>query len=81
MVSEKIMKSLAIKTDSKIVLLVADGIGDIPSKDNKTVLEAASIPNFDGLASKSVCGLTDPIFLCLDMTHYIIKLGEVCWKH
>ena len=61
MVSEKIMKSLSIKTDSKIVLLVADGIGDIPSKDNKTVLEAASIPNFDGLASKSVCGLTDPI--------------------
>jgi len=55
------MKSLSIKTDSKIVLLVADGIGDIPSKDNKTVLEAASIPNFDGLASKSVCGLTDPI--------------------
>ncbi|MEA2021876.1 MAG: 2,3-bisphosphoglycerate-independent phosphoglycerate mutase [Candidatus Caldatribacteriota bacterium] len=61
MVSEKIMKSLSTKTDSKIVLLVADGIGDIPSKDNKTVLEAASIPNFDGLASKSVCGLTDPI--------------------
>lgn len=61
MISEKIMKSLSTKTDSKIVLLVADGIGDIPSKNNKTVLEAASIPNFDGLASKSVCGLTDPI--------------------
>lgn len=61
MVNEEIMKSLAIKTESKIVLLVADGIGDIPSKNNMTVLETASIPNLDRLASQSVCGLTDPI--------------------
>ncbi len=61
MINEEIMKSLAIKTESKIVLLVADGIGDIPSEDNKTVLEEAFIPNLDKLASKSSCGLTDPI--------------------
>ena len=61
MVNEDIMKSLAIKTESKIVLLVADGIGDIPSKNNKTVLETALIPNLDKLASQAVCGLTDPI--------------------
>jgi len=61
MVNEEIMKSLAIKTESKIVLLVADGIGDIPSNNNKTVLETALIPNLDRLASKAVCGLTDPI--------------------
>jgi 2,3-bisphosphoglycerate-independent phosphoglycerate mutase len=61
MVNEEIMKSLAIKTKSKIVLLVADGIGDLPSENNKTVLERAFIPNLDKLASKSVCGLTDPI--------------------
>ncbi|MBE3036667.1 MAG: 2,3-bisphosphoglycerate-independent phosphoglycerate mutase [Candidatus Atribacteria bacterium] len=61
MVNEEIMKSLAIKTESKIVLLVADGIGDLPSENNKTVLERAFIPNLDKLASKSVCGLTDPI--------------------
>ena len=61
MVSEEIMKSLSIKNDAKIVLLVADGIGDIPSINNKTVLETAHIPNLDDLASKSVCGLTDPI--------------------
>ena len=61
MVNEEIMKSLAIKTESKIVLLVTDGIGDLPSKNNKTVLEEAFIPNLDKLASKSVCGLTDPI--------------------
>lgn len=61
MVNEEIMKSLAIKTESKIVLLVVDGIGDIPSENNKTALQAASIPNLDRLASKSACGLTDPI--------------------
>ncbi len=61
MVNEEIMKSLSIKTESKIVLLVADGIGDIPSKNNKTVLETATIPNLNRLASKAVCGLTDPI--------------------
>ena len=61
MINEEIMRSLAIKTESKIVLLVADGIGDLPSENNKTVLERAFIPNLDKLASKSVCGLTDPI--------------------
>jgi len=61
MVNEAIMKSLAIKTESKIILLVADGIGDLPSENNKTVLEKAFIPNLDKLAAKSVCGLTDPI--------------------
>jgi len=61
MVNEEIIKSLAIKTESKIVLLVADGIGDLPSEDNKTVLEKAFIPNLNKLASKSSCGLTDPI--------------------
>ncbi|MBU4227176.1 2,3-bisphosphoglycerate-independent phosphoglycerate mutase [bacterium] len=61
MINEEIMKSLAIKTKSKIVLLVADGIGDLPSENNKTVLERAFIPNLDKLASKSACGLTDPI--------------------
>jgi 2,3-bisphosphoglycerate-independent phosphoglycerate mutase len=63
MVNKEIIESLTTKTESKIVLLVSDGIGDIPSKDNdnKTVLEAASIPNLDSLACKSVLGLTDPI--------------------
>jgi len=61
MLNEEFMKSLAIKTESKIVLLVTDGIGDLPSENNKTVLEKAFIPNLNKLASKSACGLTDPI--------------------
>lgn len=61
MINENIIKELAVKTESKIVLLVADGIGDLPSKEGKTVLEYADIPNLDKLAVRSVCGLTDPI--------------------
>ena len=52
---------MCIRDRSKIVLLVADGIGDLPSENNKTVLEKAFVPNLDKLASKSACGLTDPI--------------------
>ena len=61
MVEEEIIKSLALKTESKIVLLVADGIGDLPSYQGQTALEAASIPNLNKLAAQAVCGLTDPV--------------------
>jgi len=59
--TESLLKELSLKTDSRIVLLVMDGLGDLPGKDGKTVLEQAEIPNLDRLAAKSVCGLTDPI--------------------
>lgn len=58
--NEKIIKKLSIKTDSKIILLVMDGLGGIPI-EGKTALEAAHTPNLDMIARKSVCGLTDPI--------------------
>lgn len=54
------IENLAIKTDSKLVLLVIDGLGGVP-KNEKTELEAANTPNLDNLASKSVTGVTDPI--------------------
>ncbi len=59
--TENLLKELSLRTDSRIVLLVMDGLGDLPGKDGKTVLEQAEIPNLDRLAAKSVCGLTDPI--------------------
>lgn len=36
-----LMRELSIKTDSKIVLLVLDGLGGVPSSDGETELEAA----------------------------------------
>jgi len=59
---EKIAQETSVKTDSKIILLVMDGLGGLPVQ-GKTELEAAQTPNLDNLAAKSVCGLTDPVFM------------------
>jgi 2,3-bisphosphoglycerate-independent phosphoglycerate mutase len=60
MVSEEIIRSLTIKTSSKIVLLVMDGLGGL-RMDGKTELEAAHTPHLDELASRSICGVADPV--------------------
>ena len=60
MIPEEILRSLVVQTESKLVLAVIDGIGGLPVR-GKTELEAARIPNLDRLASKSICGLIDPI--------------------
>lgn len=60
MVSESMIKEISIKTDSKILLLVIDGVGGLPL-DGKTELERAETPNLDNLASRSICGLTDAV--------------------
>ena len=44
--------------DTKIVLLVLDGLGGLPREsDNLTELEFADTPNLDYLASRGICGL------------------------
>lgn len=60
--SEKILSELCLETESKIVLLVIDGLGDLPA-DGKTPLEAAHTPNLDRLAKVGACGLSDPVFM------------------
>jgi len=60
MTKEEILHSLAVQTDSKLVMVVIDGIGGLPIR-GKTELEAAKTPNLDRLTPKSVCGLIDPI--------------------
>ena len=57
------LKGLLKKNNSKIVFLVADGLGGIPHPDfgYKTELEYASTPNLDDLAGKSILGLTIPV--------------------
>jgi 2,3-bisphosphoglycerate-independent phosphoglycerate mutase len=58
---ETLAKELSITTPSKIVLLVLDGLGDLPV-EGKTALEKARTPHLDRLASRAACGLTDPVF-------------------
>jgi 2,3-bisphosphoglycerate-independent phosphoglycerate mutase len=58
---EILAKELSTVTPSKIVLLVMDGMGDLPTH-GLTALERARKPNLDRLAKKASCGLTDPIF-------------------
>src|SRR5512135_3338581 len=60
MIPEQILNSLVVQTESKLVMVVIDGLGGLPVR-GKTELEAAKIPNLDRLTSKSICGLIDPI--------------------
>src|SRR5436305_3888028 len=47
---------------SKIVLLVAAGLGGLPREPGgKTELESARTPNLDTLAREGVCGLSIPV--------------------
>ena len=58
---EQIHDSIS-STPSKIVMLVADGLGGLPHPDTrKSELETAHIPNLDALAQRSACGLTTPV--------------------
>ncbi|HDT11151.1 MAG TPA: phosphoglycerate mutase, partial [bacterium] len=59
---EEIYKNTCVQTDTKIILLVMDGLGDLPI-NGKTALEAAQTPHLDSLAADSSCGLTDPVFM------------------
>ena len=56
------MRELSVVTDSKIVLLVLDGLGGLPMDPfGRTELEAAYAPNFDALAARSDLGLHRPV--------------------
>ncbi len=55
------MRELSVSTDSKIVLLVLDGLGGLPNDAGETELEAANSPNLDSLAARSDLGLSRPV--------------------
>ena len=49
-------------TDSKIVMLVVDGLGGAPNPETKkSELETAKLPNLDKLANRSAAGVTTPV--------------------
>lgn len=56
------LHELAIPAQTKIVMVVFDGLGGLPLQSGgKTELESALKPNLDALASKSILGLADPV--------------------
>jgi len=58
MIGENRIMNLVQENNSKILLLVMDGVGDIPDESGMTALEAAKTPNMDKLAAVSNLGLT-----------------------
>lgn len=52
-----------MSTVKKVIFVVFDGLGDRPIKEfgYKTPLEAAATPNFDAIAAKSLCGLSNAL--------------------
>jgi 2,3-bisphosphoglycerate-independent phosphoglycerate mutase len=60
----RLLKGLVVPAETKIILLVMDGLGGLPrEKDGKTELETADTPHLDELARRSSCGLLDPILM------------------
>jgi 2,3-bisphosphoglycerate-independent phosphoglycerate mutase len=84
------IRKLAIPAETKIVMLVMDGVGGLPMEEGgPTELEAAHTPNLDALAARSICGSSVPIapgitpgsgpghlgIFGYDPCHYIIGRG------
>ena len=57
-----IYEKLIIKNNKKIVYVVLDGLGGLPTGEKRlTELERAQIRNLDAIASVSSCGLHEPV--------------------
>ena len=56
-------ESLVLEADSKIVLLVLDGLGDLPNAEfgGRTPLEAARTPNLDAIVPAAALGRILPV--------------------
>src|SRR6202049_112731 len=58
----QLMRDLREDNGSKIVLVVADGLGGLPEAlGGKTELETAKTPNLDAMVREGVCGLSIPV--------------------
>src|SRR5260370_24814338 len=62
MTMHDLMRQLHESNTTRIVLLVADGLGGLPIEPGgKTELETARTPNLDALAAEGVVGLSTPV--------------------
>lgn len=58
----QLMRDLREDNGSKIVLVVADGLGGLPlDLGGKTELETARTPNLDAMVREGICGLSIPV--------------------
>jgi 2,3-bisphosphoglycerate-independent phosphoglycerate mutase len=58
----ELIRTLIKPSDTKMVLLVMDGLGGLPTNSKDlTELEKAETPNLDHLAREGICGLHQPI--------------------
>src|SRR4029077_6847437 len=57
------LESLVLESSTRIVLLVLDGLGDLPhpARADRTPLEAARTPNLDTIAPRSALGRMIPV--------------------
>src|SRR6266436_2725414 len=60
---DEVYKNLLVPNDSKLALVVLDGLGDIATQSTgfRTPLEAAHTPNLDSLAKRSALGRMIPV--------------------
>ncbi|MBI2875806.1 MAG: 2,3-bisphosphoglycerate-independent phosphoglycerate mutase [Candidatus Tectomicrobia bacterium] len=57
-----VLEELVIPGDTKIILVVLDGLGGLPVREKGgSELQVAHLPNLDRLAASSACGLLDPV--------------------
>ncbi len=62
MIEHELVRDLAEKNTSKIVLLVADGLGGLPLQaGGQTELETAATPHLDRLAARGTSGSSVPV--------------------
>jgi 2,3-bisphosphoglycerate-independent phosphoglycerate mutase len=62
MTMHDLIRELREPNDTKIVLVVADGLGGLPLEPGgKTELESARTPNLDACVREGVCGLSIPV--------------------
>jgi 2,3-bisphosphoglycerate-independent phosphoglycerate mutase len=56
-----LIESLVRRTDSKIVMMIMDGLGGFPGPNGRSELEVAKTPHLDRLTQEGALGLATPV--------------------